>query len=169
MNKKLKIIFGSSLGLNLLLIGFVAGNILGPLPLMLKPHHPMKHFPFPEEVLVQGLPHEKQNAARDVLSKMRKIREINFKAHKQTIDEVEKIVTAEKFDEQKFLKSFKKLGDSMTQVKDQCDVEVAKFLTTLNKEERINLLKQVKLIHPPFDEKFAPSNEHPEEFAKKPL
>lgn len=154
MKKNLKIIFGISLVLNLVLIGFIAGKVSSTKFSMKKAHHFKKHLALQEEKLIAVLPSQKQDAAKEVLAKMHKIRENNRWQDKAIIAEIEQNVMSEKFDEQQFLQSFKKLSDAMVSTKNQCDIEVAKFLSTLNQKERSSLLKQLKLMHPPFGNKF---------------
>ncbi len=145
MNKKFKIILGSSLSLNLLLLGFLLGHSFGIKRPM--PHFGMQHFRQKEENLVRVLPQEKQQEAREVFKQMKELRQSSFKNSKSDLQEVEKIVTAEIFDQQKFLEAFSKFDSSMINVKRESDVIVAKFLSSLSKEDREKLLIQVKKDH----------------------
>jgi uncharacterized membrane protein len=149
MKKNIEIILIVSIALNLLALGFISGNFVASRKSFSVKDHPPMNFPFKEESLIRVLPSNKQTEARNLLLKMRQFYNSSFDRNKPIFDKIEKIVVAEKFDEEEFLKKIKKLGDEMTNTKNQCDIEVAKFLATLNKEERIALFEEIKINHIP--------------------
>lgn len=143
MNKKLKTILTASLALNILLIGFVLGRGAG----MIRHDKPKDHFAMKEERIIQVLPAEKQEEARNILQRMQEIRKDKFKKDKLVFKEVEAQVLAKNFDEARFLEEMSKLDSSMILVKTESDKVLAGFLKTLNQDERKDLLEEFKSMH----------------------
>lgn len=149
MTKKIQIICACSLALNLFLVGFISGKGFRKMQM----HPPINHemtggrFAQKEEALIAALPTEKQQQAREVFKNLREIRESNFSKNKITFSELENLVTANIFEQEKFLQSIGNLGQSMSDTKKESDIIVAKFLADLTQQERINLLKTFKELH----------------------
>lgn len=152
-NKKTKIIFYSSLALNLVLVGFIAGSFCGKRHAMMPPmpHGDMKEFSEKrEERLINALPENRQEEAKKLLKQSKEARQKGFKEAKSLFAEIEKTVVADKFDQDKFLANLKKLDETMFSSKVNSNEDIAKFLATLSKEDRTKLVEEIKKGPKPF-------------------
>ncbi len=143
MNKKIKITLFISLALNLVLAGFVGGYLFGHK----KPMKGMKDFGKREEAMINSLPESKREEAKEILKQSKEARFKGFKETKSLLAEIEKITIAEKFDQEKFLDHLEKFDDRISDSKEESNEAIAKFLGTLNKEERVKLVEEIKKNH----------------------
>lgn len=144
MNNKIKITLFASLGLNILLVGFLLGQCSSKV--MHRGHGPHKMH-HKEKMLLKALPEAKRDLGREVFKKMKESRDKGFSSMKEKMENIKQIATAKDFDKEKFLSALKGLDESFSATKRESDVEIGDFLSQLSQDERIKLVAEFDKIH----------------------
>ncbi len=158
---KVKIILIASISLNIILIAFHLGHKLGAFR-----HGPRAPFEREEQKIIEILPQNRQQDARQTFAKIREIHQNNSAQMQQQMQKVEEQVVAKEFDAKKFLSEFAKSDSLMSQMRAQTNQEIAKFLSSLSQEEREKVVKEIKNGRSFFGKK--PSNFEGKEATKEP-
>lgn len=135
MNPKIKIILIISLLLNVLLVGFVAGQCSSN---MVHRFH-SKSFKDREERMISLLNEENQQVAREFVKNLREKHKASFSSAKESMEALKAVVKAENFDKEKFISEMAKMNESFSVSKKESSVEIAEFLAKLSQKERTAL------------------------------
>jgi uncharacterized membrane protein len=122
MTPKLKLFIVASVLLNVLLIGFLAGQTLhrfGPTP---TPHH--------EEQAIGKLPPEKQIVVRSLMDELRKEGDSMKETMRAERDKLREILAAEQFDESAYRAQLDKIGSMYRARKDKLADRIAELAKT---------------------------------------
>jgi len=148
MNQKCKMILAVSVLLNVLLVGFIAGQFSSKL--MHRSFHKMKDK---EEKVIALLNAENQDLARGFIENLKQKHEANFAAVNEVMNNLKEIAKAENFDKDKFLAEMTKVDVVLSKTKKESSVEIAEFLSKLSQKERVILVEEFSKM-PHFSRKF---------------
>jgi uncharacterized membrane protein len=148
MNQKCKIILAVSVLLNVLLVGFIAGQFSSKLM-----HHPFHKMKDKEEKVIALLNAENQDLARGFIENLKQKHEANFAAVNEVMNNLKEIAKAENFDKDKFLAEMTKVDVVFSKTKKESSVEIAEFLSKLSQKERVILVEEFSKM-PHFSRKF---------------
>ncbi len=144
MNRKIKITLFASIGLNILLVGFLLGQCSSKAMFRGDGPRGMHHK---EKMLLKALPKEKRELGREAFEEMKEARDKNFSFVKEKKKKLKEIAIAKDFNKENFLSALKDLDESFTATKRESDVKIADFLSKLTQDERIKLVKKFDKMH----------------------